>query len=280
MADRTAQLEVQDATVAGPARATLEIRRLDVGDTTRPVEVRDAPPPAAEQKHRRVVAAHVERGLVDLPALSAGVEHDEERRRREDGVQLHEVAVSERSLAFRPDRENTAVVEERPALDHVPHHSRGIGLAHRRERWHPADPFLPGPPSDACIHASLVPAGGIGRPDERLDDPWSSGTVSSPVGVAQVGATPGVGRKLAVHVRRGKEDERLDERHPDLAARLLAAQEAREALGLLVRELQRAVERDRPALAVRLAIGQPLADELQRLQLPGELGAGDLLPAL
>ena len=32
--------------------------------------------------------------------------------------------------------------------------------------------------------------------------------------------------------------------------------------------------------AVRLVVGQPLADELEGLLLPGELGAGDFLPAL
>lgn len=40
MPDRTAQLGVQDAAVAEPARAAVEIGRLDVGDAARPVEVR------------------------------------------------------------------------------------------------------------------------------------------------------------------------------------------------------------------------------------------------
>lgn len=60
-----------------------------------------------------------------MPEVRAAVEHGEERRRREDGVQLHEGAVAERSLAFRADRENAAVVGEHSAHDHVRY--RGLG---------------------------------------------------------------------------------------------------------------------------------------------------------
>ena len=146
--DRLADPVAQELPLPQPAGLPPLLGRLDVGDPTPPVQVGRPPAPTGQQEDRRPAVPVEEGRFVDGAQLLAAPGHLEERRRREDGEQVHEVLPPVLRLPLGGEGQDAPVAPEDLGGDHGLHERRDDGPVHLREGGDRPEPPQPLGPAD------------------------------------------------------------------------------------------------------------------------------------